>query len=468
MSNTSFHELNANKVILIASDLLMICIAFSLTIMAAHYFHPTYSFCIISAATLFFTFLVVLLISLLCLGLYNEKLRENNQGIALRIFVAILITYGISSVLLQSVADKQCPTFMTVYLTASTFMLITACRISIQRYGFTNISINRVLVIGAGRRASIIQNSMRRKSDRNGFEIVGFVPTEGDEQFQLHNETIISLSLKNENSLEAFVNHHRVDEIVVAVDERRNTLSLDVFFHLKQSGTKITDIIDFVERETGKVAIDHLDPSWMLYHNQQGKNRLRTLAYSLLNSAIAIAIALITLPLMIIATIAIKIECGFRFPVIYSQERVGLRGRIFKIYKFTSMRLDAEKNGAQWASKEDPRVTKVGKIIRKFRVDELPQLYNVLRGDMYFVGPRPERPQFTKELCKSIPFYDQRLSVKPGLTGWAQLRYPYGSSEKDALEKLKFDLYYIRHRNLMFDLLILLKTSEIIIFGQGR
>ena len=163
-----------------------------------------------------------------------------------------------------------------------------------------------------------------------------------------------------------------------------------------------------------------------------------------------------------------KIEGGRHFPILYSQERVGLNGKTFSIYKFTSMRTDAEKNGIQWAQKNDPRVTKVGKFIRKFRIDELPQLYNVIIGDMYFVGPRPERPQFTEGFSHSIPYYNQRHSVKPGLTGWAQLQYPYGSSEKDALEKLKFDLYYIRNRNFTLDMLILLKTSEIILFGKGR
>lgn len=171
---------------------------------------------------------------------------------------------------------------------------------------------------------------------------------------------------------------------------------------------------------------------------------------------------------MILTFIAIKIEDGIRAPIIYSQKRTGLNGKLFDIYKFRSMSTDAEKDGAQWAEKQDPRTTKVGSFIRKYRIDELPQLYNVLKGDMGFVGPRPERPQFSDEFEESIPYYNHRLNVKPGLTGWAQLKYPYGSSQADTIEKLKYDLYYIKNRAFLFDLLILLRTAEIILFGKGR
>ena len=171
---------------------------------------------------------------------------------------------------------------------------------------------------------------------------------------------------------------------------------------------------------------------------------------------------------MAITAILIKLEDGLKAPVFYFQERVGLDGQAFNIVKFRSMSVDAEKDGAKWAKEKDSRVTKIGYYIRKYRIDELPQIYNVMKGDMSFVGPRPERPQFVQELVKSIPYYNERHNVKPGLTGWAQLKYPYGASEKDALEKLKYDLYYIKHRSFLLDLLILIRTVEIVLFGKGR
>jgi lipopolysaccharide/colanic/teichoic acid biosynthesis glycosyltransferase len=177
---------------------------------------------------------------------------------------------------------------------------------------------------------------------------------------------------------------------------------------------------------------------------------------------------LVTWPVMLITALLIKLEDGMKAPIFYSQERVGLDGQAFNIVKFRSMRIDAEKNGAQMAAKDDDRTTRIGKAIRKYRIDELPQIYNVMVGDMGFVGPRPERPQFVQQLIKNIPYYNERHNVKPGLTGWAQLKYPYGATEKDSLEKLKYDLYYIKHRSFMLDLLILIRTVEIVLFGKGR
>ncbi len=173
-------------------------------------------------------------------------------------------------------------------------------------------------------------------------------------------------------------------------------------------------------------------------------------------------------PVMLITILCIKISEGFDAPIFYQQERVGLDGEPFYIVKFRSMRLDAEKNGAQMASENDNRITKIGYYLRKYRIDELPQIYNVLRGEMGFVGPRPERPEFVQQLIKNLPYYNERHNVKPGLTGWAQLKYPYGATENDSLEKLKYDLYYIKHRGFLLDLLILIRTVEIVLFGKGR
>ncbi len=467
MSSTKFHGLNINNTLMIVIDFIMIFVSFILTLFCAKLFANDFylSYTNIDIYIQFFLFALPLHFILLGVGLYNEKLREHFNGIVIRIFVAVLLTYllvkAFSNIL--SIGDFFPQSFNELF---SVIAFLTLCnsRFISLRLGLNQIMKRRILVLGSGKRASIIERCMRRKADRIGLDFIGFTPVKGDADKQITQEKVLTI----QEPLESFVTTHCIDEIVIAIDERRNNLPVEELLRLKKMGVRITDIIEFVERETGQVAVDFLNPSWFLYQNHRSKSPIRTSLYWLFNSLIAIAIALVTLPVMLLTTLAIKLEGGLHFPVLYSQERVGLDGKNFSIYKFTSMGTDAEKNGIQWAQKNDPRVTKVGKFIRKFRIDELPQLYNVIIGDMYFVGPRPERPQFTEDFSHSIPYYNQRHSVKPGLTGWAQLQYPYGSSEKDALEKLKFDLYYIRNRNFTLDMLILLKTSEIILFGKGR
>lgn len=466
MSSAKFHGLNTNNTVMIVTDFIMIFASFILTLLCAKLFVSNFylSYSDIEIYLQFFVFSIPLHLILLGVGLYNEKLRERFNGIILRIFVAIILGYILTNILSQMFTKTFFPPSFNELLFFITFLTLCNCRFMIIKLGLNQLSKRRVLVLGSGKRASIIEQCMRRKSDRVGLEFVGFVSVKGDADNQIKADQVLTVS----EPLETYVLKQNINELVIAIDERRDNLPIEALLQLKQVGVQITDIIEFVERETGQVAVNYLTPSWFLFQNHRSKNQWRTNAYWLFNSFVALSIALITLPVMLITVFAMKIESGRHFPVLYSQERVGLNGKRFFIYKFTSMRTDAEKNGIQWAQKDDPRTTKVGKFIRKYRIDELPQLYNVINGDMYFVGPRPERPQFTEGFSSSIPYYNQRHNVKPGLTGWAQLKYPYGSSEKDALEKLKFDLYYIRNRNFTLDLLILLKTSEIILFGKGR
>ena len=233
-------------------------------------------------------------------------------------------------------------------------------------------------------------------------------------------------------------------------------------------GINVIDIVSFLERETGKVRIDMLSPSWIIFSGGFHRDPIREGAERVFDVFAAIVLLALTWPIAVLAWLAIKLEDGWSAPAFYIQERVGLEGKLFNLRKFRSMRIDAEKGGqAKWASKDDPRVTRVGKFMRKTRIDELPQLLNVLSGDMCFVGPRPERPQFVDQLTERIPYYRERHWVKPGLTGWAQLCYPYGASERDAKEKLQYDLYYVKHRSLVFDLFILLGTAEVILWGRG-
>ncbi|HJX21606.1 MAG TPA: TIGR03013 family XrtA/PEP-CTERM system glycosyltransferase, partial [Steroidobacteraceae bacterium] len=234
------------------------------------------------------------------------------------------------------------------------------------------------------------------------------------------------------------------------------------------AGIDVTELLTFLERETGRVHIDVLNPSWMIFGEGFRRDPLRLLSARLLDLLASLLTVVVSLPVLVLTALAIKLEDGWRAPVFYRQARVGLAGHSFDVLKFRSMRTDAERDGqAQWAQKADPRVTRVGAVIRKLRIDELPQILNVLRGHMSFVGPRPERPQFANELVGKIPYYVLRHCVKPGITGWAQLCYPYGSSEEDAFEKLQYDLYYIKNNSLLFDLAILVQTAEVVFMGKG-
>jgi len=259
-----------------------------------------------------------------------------------------------------------------------------------------------------------------------------------------------------------------VDEVVVAMDDRRRAFPILGLLECRLAGIDVTELLTFLERETGRVRIDVLNPSWMIFGEGFRRGPIRLFTGRMLDLLASLVIVTVSLPAMLVTACAIKLEDGWRAPVLYRQSRVGFGGNSFDVLKFRSMRTDAEvAGGAQWAQKSDPRVTRVGAIIRKLRIDELPQILNVLRGHMSFVGPRPERPQFVAQLAEKIPYYVQRHCVKPGITGWAQLCYPYGSSEQDALEKLQYDLYYIKNNSLLFDLAIIVQTAEVVILGKG-
>src|SRR5690606_29308964 len=267
---------------------------------------------------------------------------------------------------------------------------------------------------------------------------VGFVPVNGEEPM-VPEDRLLPAS----GSLSELAERLQVNEIVIATEDRRGSLPLQDLLACKQRGINITNLITFFEREQGRVKLSLIDPSWLIFSNGFDATPLRKASKRIFDVSATALMLLLLWPLLVFTALAIWIESGPRAPVLYRQDRVGERDRVFSLIKFRSMRTDAEKDGvARWASKEDDRVTRVGRFIRKVRIDELPQLWNVLRGDMSLIGPRPERPQFVAELEKKIKYYELRHCVKPGLAGWAQLNYPYGADEKDAAEKLKYDLFY--------------------------
>ncbi len=467
MSSPKFQDLSLSSKSLILVELILFFCALPLTFYGnslvgfinAHIIPYNYFF--IYALV----FSMVNQLSCLALGLYDSKLRVNFRGVLRRLLMCIAVAFFILTMLNPLYGQNVLPIEIVALASFLSFILVSSFRYFTFQVDFFGFNKRKVLVLGAGERASIIEKRMRRDVDRQNFSVHGFIVMDGDSEQGIQEETRINL----ENSLVNYAIDNHIDEIVVASDERRNNLPVDELFACKIRGVEITEILDFIERETGQIAVNLIYPSWVIYSNGfASTNYLRNALDWIFNATLAFFLFLLTWPVMLITMIFIKSDEGLGAPVFYYQERVGLDGEPFNIVKFRSMRLDAEKFGAQMASENDPRITKIGNFLRKYRIDELPQIYNVMRGNMGFVGPRPERPEFVQQLIKTIPYYNERHNVKPGLTGWAQLKYPYGSTEADSLEKLKYDLYYIKHRSFLLDLLILIRTVEIVLFGKGR
>ncbi len=321
---------------------------------------------------------------------------------------------------------------------------------------------SRVLVLGIGPEARLVEASLTSTS-RPGMQVVGFYALEQVQETAVPAERIVARS----KSLQDTVRRLGVDEIIVAVRQQRGgVLPLKDLLECRLSGVRVTDLARFFERVHGQIPIEALKVSWLIYGNGFRQDWLRTTVKRTFDVVVSLILLVVTLPLMVLAALIIFLESGA--PVIYRQERVGLRGRTFSVLKFRSMRQDAEKDGkAKWATVNDGRITSVGRFLRRSRIDELPQLINVLRGEMSFVGPRPERPVFVSMLTEQIPFYAVRHSIKPGITGWAQVRYSYGADVEQSMRKLEYDLYYVKNHTLLLDLRILLETVSVVLLGKG-
>ena len=320
----------------------------------------------------------------------------------------------------------------------------------------------RILVVGTGESARKVTRQILAQRDF-AYRVVGFI----DEDRSRIGERIVNPAIIGSPAdIPRLVAEHQIDRIVVGLSDRRGKLPVDELLHAKMAGVRVEDITTTYERMTGKILIDDLRPSWLIFSDGFRVSRLTRWLKRGIDLTLSAVMAVLSAPLMLLTAVAVAVEDGF--PVLYCQERVGENGRPFTLCKFRSMRKDAEKAGKPiWARDGDDRITRVGRFIRKTRLDELPQLWNVVRGDMSFVGPRPERPFFVAELAKEIPFYQQRHVVKPGLTGWAQVKYRYGSSIEDATEKLRYDLYYIKHLSIFFDLTIVFDTVKVVLFRKG-
>jgi sugar transferase (PEP-CTERM system associated) len=395
-------------------------------------------------------------------GLYGSALHKNDREYQAR-FLASYPAAALAMVIIFYVIPAS---FLGRAIMALSFLfslILTAlARVVFFRIVGGETLKRRVLVLGSGSRAAEVEALLSRLGSRAGFHLVGFVLC-GDEQPGRDKSKLLG----DCNALRALVGQHRIDEIVVGVRDRRNGhFPMSKLLECKLEGTGIVDLSTFFERETGYVQLNSLSASWMVFSEGFSKTGFQKFLKHAFDICVSGAMLVATLPIMLVAALAIWLETGR--PILYRQKRVGESGQVFEIFKFRSMRVDAEKDGvARWAKKNDDRTTRVGKFVRLTRVDELPQLINVMRGDMSFVGPRPERPPFVNELSRKVPFYASRHCVKPGITGWAQVRYPYGASVDDAVQKLQFDLYYVKNHSLFLDLVILFQTAQIVLFGQG-
>jgi sugar transferase (PEP-CTERM system associated) len=321
----------------------------------------------------------------------------------------------------------------------------------------------KILIVGSGTFAVEVAREMLERPDA-GYRIAGFVGSDPELLGKsLINPRVIGLT----SELDEVVRREGIDRIIVAMGERRGQLPTNELLQLSLAGTvNIEEGASFYERVTGRVSLNMIRPSWLIFSSRGRQARIAGITRNIVHRIVALVGALFSLPIAIVTASLIKLDS--RGPILYKQERVGKNGGAFTVMKFRSMRTDAEKAGPVWATEDDDRTTRVGKIIRKLRIDEIPQFWNILRGEMDFVGPRPERPHFVSQLAQEIPYYEQRHLIAPGLTGWAQIKYPYGASIEDARQKLQYDLYYIKNQSLMLDAIILFETIKIILFGRGR
>ncbi len=405
---------------------------------------------------------LVMLSVMTAFGLYGSELHKEDREYQVRFLASFPIVAVAMAIVFYAIPESTLGRGIMALTLLFSFIFVVSARALFFRIVGHDALKRRILVIGSGSRAAEVEALLTRLGPSAGFNLVGFVQC-GDGEPHPDKSKVLG----DCKSLRTLVQQHRVDEIVVGVRDRRNGhLSMSELLECKLEGIGIVDLPTFFERESGHVQLKSLNPSWMVYSMGFCRGGCQQILKRVFDIWVGGVVLIATLPVMLLATLAVWLETGR--PILYRQKRVGECGQVFEIVKFRSMRVDAEKDGvARWAKKNDDRITRVGTILRLTRIDELPQLFNVLRGDMSFVGPRPERPPFVNELSRKVPFYASRHAVKPGITGWAQIRYPYGASVDDAVQKLQFDLYYVKNHSLFLDLVILFQTAQVVLFGKG-
>ena len=410
------------------------------------------------------TYTVVMMISMVAFGLYDRAswFMDGYSNMLLRVVACFLFSIFPLSVLFYLAPETSLWRGATLLVLALSLLGIIGVRAFFLNMVDHRIFKRRALVLGIGKRASIVEKLLEN-TPLMGVDVAGYIRI-GDDDQEINGKDVILY----DRPLRDIVKEGRVDEIVLAVDDRRKGMPVTELLDCKMEGVDVIDLLTFLERETGKVNLGLMNPSWLFLSDGFRVSTVRLAAKRVFDVFVSLLLLPIFLPVMVLVAVAVWFESRGMEPVIYKQVRVGEGNKDFTIYKFRSMGANAEGDGvARWAEKNDVRVTRVGKFIRMVRLDELPQIFNILKGDMSFVGPRPERPEFVGDLEKEHSYYRERHRVKPGLTGWAQVCYQYGDSLEDAYEKLEYDLYYVKNYSIFLDLLIIVQTIRVVLAGQG-
>ncbi|WP_066808308.1 TIGR03013 family XrtA/PEP-CTERM system glycosyltransferase [Sphingomonas asaccharolytica] len=407
-----------------------------------------------------FTFALSLETAMIAVGVYGADALQSLRRAVARILVAISLGIIFLSVLFflsPAITFWRSNLFYAMGIAAVSLIVM---RILLGKMLGSHVFKRRVVVLGAGPRAARLKALQQQPG--SAFVVVGYVSM--SEANRVIPEAIARDAIYNLADHVVLLN---ASEVVLALEERRNALPLKDLLRIKTTGVHVNDISTFLERETGRVDLQSVNPSWLIFSDGFSSGRMLSGVFKRLFDIIASLLLLVLAgPVILLTALAVKLES--KGPAFYRQRRVGLYGVGFDCLKLRSMRQDAEVNGqAVWAEKDDPRITRIGRFIRKVRIDELPQCWSVLKGEMSFVGPRPERPQFVEDLEQQLPYYAERHMVKPGITGWAQINYPYGASIEDSRQKLEYDLYYAKNYSPFLDLLILLQTIRVVLWPEG-
>ncbi|MBI5430622.1 MAG: TIGR03013 family PEP-CTERM/XrtA system glycosyltransferase [Nitrosomonadales bacterium] len=423
-------------------------------------------------------FAMVMIFSMSALGMYQNNFKDDIRKVFLRLMPSLALGFGIITLVFYLVPDIYFGRgVLGLVIIVAAFGILLTRYIFLKSFGFSILK-SRVILLGASSLAKEC-SELALNIPRRPYEVVGFVPMQ-DEKCAVPSSALLPIG----ESLLYLAKKYNADEIIVAVQNRRNgninstgkfnafvnatsnRKPIDELLECKLAGVNVIDAATFFEREASQIRVDSLQPSWLVFGGGFDQSFLRAYSKRVFDLVASLILLIVSLPIMLVTALCIFAEDGA--PIFYQQERVGKDGRGFMVLKFRSMKKNAEVDGKpQWAATDDPRTTRVGRIIRMLRIDELPQILNVFKGDMSFVGPRPERPYFVKQLCEQVSYYNVRHSIKPGITGLAQVRYQYGASVDDAIQKLQYDLYYVKNNSLFLDFLILIDTLQVVLLGKG-
>ena len=407
-------------------------------------------------------YVLIIISSMAVIGMYQIDSRQNFKAILFRLMPSMILSFALMTFVFYLIPELYLGRGVLIVVMMLSFCVILAERTLFFKWSILGVLQPRALVLGVGENAKELISQQEDGSGYRRPKIVGFVPFHGEERC-IPASDVLAIG----DTLVSLVSQYNVSEIIIATQERRSgSFPIQELLECKMHGIRVTDIATFFEREKGHIRMDSLYPSWLVFGGGFDQSLFRSVIKRVFDVFACTTLLVVAVPIMIVTAILILIEDGY--PIFYQQERVGKGGDTFMVLKFRSMKKNAEKDQApQWATENDPRVTRIGGFIRKLRIDELPQILNVLKNEMSFVGPRPERPYFVDSLCAKVPYYNFRHTIKPGITGWAQVRYPYGSSVADAIEKLQYDLYYVKNHSLFLDVIILIDTVEVVLFGKG-